>query len=225
MKQLISKALLITSVLGMLSVPSCTQRQVGKGAAVVAVGTAIGAAVILDDANRNDDRYEYPRNRHPRRAPARVCRQVRECNTYYDRWGNARQNCRMVNRCTNNRRYFMELNAGGYEAIAAAITDKKVNEVVNVVDFAKAHDLSYDAAEKFSAALDDAKEGDFDKLEALGFDEKAVESLARLRFPSDESIEALSISLDQYEVLTKGMIGRMLTKARKYQEEIDSKED
>ena len=57
MKAIIKNSLLLTAVIGILIAPSCTQRQVGKGAAVVAVGTAIGAAVILDDANRRDGRY------------------------------------------------------------------------------------------------------------------------------------------------------------------------
>ena len=59
MKRTVNKALLLASVIGMLSAPSCTQRQVGKGAAVVAVGTAIGAAVILDDANQKERRQHW----------------------------------------------------------------------------------------------------------------------------------------------------------------------
>ena len=42
MKHIMNKAVLFASILGLFSTQSCTQRQVGKGAAVVAVGSAIG---------------------------------------------------------------------------------------------------------------------------------------------------------------------------------------
>ena len=46
-----------------------------------------------------------------------------------------------------------------------------------------------------------------------------------LKMPSDEAIKALSISLDQLEVLTRGMIARILIKARESQIELDLVED
>lgn len=246
MKNLMNKSLLVVSILGMLSAPSCTQRQVGKATAVVAVGTAIGAAVIIDDANRKEGRYDrgpgYP-GRHGdygrhggygshgdygrhgggygRPDTVRVCREVRRCHDSYNRWGETVTSCRMVKECDNRRRYLMALNEGGFDAISNAISDKTVTEVVDIFEFAKAHDLSLESAELFAAALDDAKEGEFDKLNALGLDDKAIETLAMLKMPSDETIEALSENLDQYNVLTKGMIGRMLIKARKYQAELE----
>ena len=221
MKAIIKNSLLLTAVLGILIAPSCTQRQVGKGAAVVAVGTAIGAAVILDDANRRDGRY-HPRP-YPRPRP--VCKQVRECHRYFDRWGNARKDCRYVTRCNNRRHYFMALNEGGFDAINAALTEQSVTDVVDVVDFAKAHDLSFEGAEKFASALDAAKEGNFDELNELGLEKKDIESIALLKMPSDEAFAALSENLDQYEVMTRGMIGRMLTKARKYKEALEESND
>jgi hypothetical protein len=236
MKNLIKKSLFLAAVLGILVSPSCTQRQVGKGAAVVAVGTAIGAAVIIDDANRREGRYDrrphYPkrhdgrydrRPHYPHRQPQ--CRTVRVCNNYIDYYGNVREQCDLKRRCRGQRHYFMALNEGGFEAINEALNDKSVTEVIDVVDFAKAHDLSFEGAEKFASALDAAKEGDFDKLEELGLAKKDIESIAMLRMPSDEAFTALSKSLDQYEVITKGMIGRMLVKARKYQKELEESED
>ena len=225
MKSLIKKSLFLAAVLGMLVSPSCTQRQVGKGAAVVAVGTAIGAAVILDDANRRDGSY-HPRPRYPRGQ--KVCREVRagRCYTHYDHWGNARRVCPTRTEC--HRRpvhYFMALHEGGFEAINEALTDKSVTEVIDTFEFGKAHGLSLEGAEKFAAALDDAKEGDFDKLEDLGLEKKDIESIAMLRMPSDEAFASLSKNLDQYEVMTRGMIGRMLVKARKYKEELEASED
>ena len=119
----------------------------------------------------------------------------------------------------------MALNEGGFDAINAALTEQSVTDVVDVVDFAKAHDLSFEGAEKFASALDAAKEGNFDELNELGLEKKDIESIALLKMPSDEAFAALSENLDQYEVMTRGMIGRMLTKARKYKEALEESND
>ena len=230
-KELFGKVLMVSAVVGMLMTPSCTQREVGTAAAVVAAGAAVGAVVILDDANRREGRYErrhrhpHPhRHRHPYPRPRQVCEDVRQCNTYYDRWGHRHQECGYVTRCRRSRHYLMALDKGGFEAIAEAVSAKKMNEIVDTFDFAQANVLSLKSAEKLSSALDAAKEGDLEKLEALGLDEEALESLAMLRYPSDETIEALSVSLNQQKELTQGMIGRMLMKAREYKKQMEDSE-
>jgi hypothetical protein len=217
---ILRKLVLGASFLSLVSAQSCSNEEIGTAAAVVAVGAAVGAAVLIGGSSSGTS--------YDPQTPTTVttCREESVCSTYYDYYGNTRESCRVETVCreTNERRrhYLKALNDGGYAAIVASLANNAALEsVVDVSTLAKSFDLSHNSAIKLAQALNESREGHLEKLEALGISSRDLHELAMLRLPSQESIDKLARSLDQYPVLTSGMLSRMVIKGREYQKELD----
>jgi hypothetical protein len=218
---ILRKMVLGLSFLGLVNSQSCTSQQLGTAAVVVAAGAAVGAAILIGGSSSGTT---YPTDP----TTVTTCREESVCSTYYDYYVNRRESCRVENVCRetteNRRRYLKALNEGGYEAIVASLANNaKLESVVDVTTLAKSFDLSHDSALKLADALNESRAGNLAKLESLGISSRDLGELAMLRLPSQESIDRLARSLDQYPVLTSGMLSRMIIKGREYQKALEAK--
>lgn len=218
---ILRKLVLGASFLSLVNAQSCTNQQLGTAAVVVAAGAAVGAAVLIGGSSSGSSYPTEP-------TTVTTCREESVCKTYYDYYGNRRESCRVENVCTEStehrRRYLKSLHDGGYEAIVASLANNATLEsVVDVTTLAKSFDLSHDSAQKLAEALNESRAGNLAKLEALGISSRDLGELSMLRLPSQESIDQLARSLDQYPVLTTGMLSRMIIKGREYQKALEAK--
>ena len=255
MKKHFQKAAVICVGAAIISTPSCTQRQVGKAAVVAAVGTAIGAAVILDDANRQErekyreryrDRGHYGNGHrhsgyygHGGRHPEYYGHGGRHPGYYGHGGRHSSQSkvCRsyrnyhgdLIQDCRSQRRsgrmYFKSLASSDYLSLADAIMKNSVSNIVDPLTFAEVNKLSVKSSELVLGALDKAKVGDLSGLEAIGLDERSLIELADLKLPSKETIDRIAKNLDQHSVYTKGMFTSMLDKTLAFIGDVDSGDD
>jgi hypothetical protein len=198
-------ALLLVAFLPIL--PSCTDDEVATGAAVVAVGAAavsIGAAVDANhDRDRRDRRYD-----RPRRRPGRCGYGYRmACRTYIDYYGRTRQTCQCVR------------TGYGYRAYI------DMEKEMTAEEFSVAYSMSLESAKKFQEAINEANDGSLAAINELGLSKKDMNLLARLRMPSDESIEELAKNLDQDPIFARSMISKMIIFGHKQREELCEDED
>ncbi|MDB2447481.1 hypothetical protein N9W79_02520, partial [bacterium] len=158
MKKILLKAQLLGSLVGLIILPSCADSVVGKTVALVTlaqVASNVGNAHL--DGRKNSGRTS---NRPVARSQS-ISKTVEKCHVSYDRAGDTKNECVEVNENNERKLNFVALNQRGFEAIAEALEGNSISDIVDPFDFAEANDLSLESAERFSEALDDAKEGDF----------------------------------------------------------------
>lgn len=129
-------------------------------------------------------------SREPRQPRCHAGHATR-CTDYYDRWGHYRRQCRsFYDRCAY------------YSSTATA--DGQVSREAQVV--AQNHGLSFDSAEKFMRAINQAQLGDASAVNELGLKSEDVRDLVAMKTPSEETLMAVALNLDTTSETVRKMI-------------------
>lgn len=214
MNRLLKKTSLCISLAGLMFLQSCADR---------VVGTAIVAVVVASvEGNRASAVAVEDRKTDPRQRNKKDTKEAEKCYVAWDINGKRITTCiKRDGSRTVTRQNFMSLHGGNVEAILDSLEENNILDIFDLFDFAKANDLTLESAEILVDALNNAKNGDLSSLNELGLDDKSLNLISMLKMPSDEAITTLSISLNQYEIMTRAMIARMLNTARELQDDLE----
>lgn len=210
-------ALCVSSMVPLLQ--GCDDEEVAAGAAVVAVGAAavsIGAAI-------DDDDHHRPHHGGNRCHDGRK----RICRTRYDYRGYEHRECRWV-RCdrpdwrhySGHRGWIDEYDLSAGEQPISAMP---IEDIVNAEEFGTQYGMSTEAAQRVIDALKIAKNGKLDGLKTLGFSHEDLNKLAQLKYPSDEGINKVAQTLNQYPRDTRAMVSSMIAHGFERKRELEAR--